>query len=1311
MKRNRLSVKSLFQKAVEAFNLVGVTFGKMARSVAIALLTHHWTSTASVNVLTSHNDNTRQGANTNETVLTRAVVGSGNFGKLASFIVDGQIHGQPLVLTGVSVPNLGTRDLVFAVTQHDSVYAFDANGPIGTQSGEIWHTSFINPAAGITTVPIADVNSADIPTEIGITSTPVIDPDTGVIYVEAKTKEPGPVYVHRLHALDVRTGAEMPGSPVIVAASVRGNGDGNDGLGNVPFNPLRQMCRPGLTLLKTSAFTNPVVYLAFASHGDNGPYHGWLLGYDARTLKQVHVFNSTPNGGLGGFWMAGNGPAADSNGNLYLITGNGGYNGGATYRNFGDSYLRLSTASSRLILADWFTPFNQAALNAADADLGSGGNVVLPDSAGSVNHPHLLVGCGKEGKIYLLDRDSLGQYNPVADTQIVQSLAGVIAGTWSSPAYFNGRLYYQGVGDGLKSLVISNASISRAIVSQSAQPFGYPGATPSISANGLRDSIAWVLQTDASGNGGPAVLHAFNADNLQQELYNSSEQFARDNPGPAVKYAVPTIANGHVYVGTGSALSLFGIANWVATPTLSPSIAKFTNGIQISIQVTNPGAQIVYTVDGSEPSLQSTAYQGPILITNSITLRAKAFAPGLSPSQTAVGVYYNTLLGGSGSGLQGDYFTEQSMTLNPPATVSRFDPGINFNWGLGSPDPLISPDWFTARWTGQLQAQYSETYTFYFTAEDGVRLWLNGQKLMDGWTAGGPTEYRVTNSLVAGKRYDLRIEYFASTGSASALLEWSSPSTPRQPVPATQLFPPLPNLPPAISWVTPSVGSTVTGPASVLLSVNASDADGSVQSVAFYNGASLVAQISAPPYAMTLTKLQPGNYTFTAVATDNLGTTSSTVTGVQVTQGSGSRFGINSRPQLTAYLRLPQSPGTPFPALLSETGAFNDVTTLSVRTGLLEYGVNLPDWTDGALKRRWMGIPYTGGPILSAQQISFDPELPFQFPSGSIFVQHFDIQTNLLNPDSLRRLETRLLVVPGTGSVFGATYRWRADYSDAERVDVSGSEELLITTANGQRTQTWYYPSPSDCVACHNAPSGGILGASKSRQLNGNWTYLGNGATDNQLRTLNHIGLFNPPLDEAIIPAYPRFPRMDETDMEIGLRANSYLDANCAHCHQPGTGISMFDARITTPLYRAGLVNGPLSTPATVVGAKVLLPGDELRSGLYQRMKSTDAHLRMPPLVSSIVDTVGAGVLEQWIDELAGPSPELTVQLGSGIVHLLWSSTTTPFYLLQSGSQNLPRTWTSGPTPGWINGQFQVDLPESSTNHILLFRLSSQRPN
>lgn len=1312
MKTTGMSVCPLGRRLVSTLKSAARLF-RLGCAMTMILSPWHLRALGAVNVLTSHNDNTRQGANTNETVLTRAVVGSGNFGRLANLVVDGQVHGQPLVLTGISIPNLGVRDLVFAVTQHDSVYAFDANGPIGTQSGVIWHTSFINPAAGITTVPIADVNSADIPTEIGITSTPVIDPDGGVIYVEAKTKEPGPTYVHRLHALDVRTGAEMPGSPVIIAATVRGNGDGNDGAGNVPFNPLRQMCRPGLTLLKTPAFTNSIVYLAFASHGDNGPYHGWLLGYDSKTLKQVHVFNSTPNGGLGGFWMAGNGPAADSRGDLYLITGNGGYNGGATYRNFGDSYLRLSTATSRLTLTDWFTPFNQASLNAVDADLGSGGNVVLPDSVGSASHPHLLVGCGKEGKIYLLDRDNMGQYNPSADTQIVQSLSGVISGTWSSPAYFNGRLYYQGVGDVLKAIAISNASVNRTIVSRTGQAFGYPGATPSISANGVQDSIAWVIQTDGAGNGGPAVLHAYNADNLQQELYNSSAQFGRDNPGPAVKYAVPTIANGHVYVGTGNALSIYGIENTVATPTFNPSISKFTNGVQVTISVTNPGAQIFYTIDGSEPTVQSLAYQGPILVTNSLTVRAKAFATGLTPSQIAAGVYYNMAAVGAGIGLQGDYFTEQAMTLNPPTTVSRFDPGINFNWGMSSPDPAISPDWFTVRWTGQIQAQFSEPYTLYFTAKDGVRLWLNGQKLIDGWAAGGPTEFRATNTLVAGQRYDLRIEYFSTDGPASAVFEWSSSSTPRQPVPAALLFPPVPsNLPPTVAWLSPAVGSSVTGPASLFLSANAFDSDGTVQSVAFYNGATLLAQVSSPPYAVTWTRVPPGSYTLTAVATDNLGATaSSTISGIQVTEGNGSRFGLNSRPQFAAYLRLPQTAGSPFPSRLSQTGVFNDVPTLSVRTGLLEYGVNLPDWSDGAVKRRWMGIPYSGGPLVPAQQISFDPELPFQFPAGSVFVQHFDIQTNELNPNSMRRLETRLLVVPKTGPVFGATYRWRVDNSDADRVDLPATENLIVATAGGQQTQTWYYPSSGDCISCHNTSGGGILGASKVRQLNGDWTYIGNGATDNQLRTLNHIGLFNPPLDEAIIPAYPKFHRPEDTEIDVGIRAASYLDVNCAHCHQSGTGISRFDARLTTPLYRAGIVNGSLTTPSIIPGAKVVVPGDELRSALYQRIVSTDQHLRMPPVVSSVVDSVGASVLAQWIDELAGEAPELSIHLDGGGIHVAWPSTTTPFYLLQANDQHVPLQWTAGPGPSWINGQYQVDLTDSRQSHALLFRLTSQKPN
>ena len=1267
---------------------------------------------APVNVLTSHNDNARLGINTNETQLTRAVVGSSSFGKVFSYPVDGYVYAQPLILTGVNVPDRGNVDIVFVVTEHDSIYAFDANDPSSPNGGVVWKVSFINPAAGITTLTSAEVGSGDIVPEIGITATPVIDDVAGVIYVEVKTKEPGTKYVHRLHALDVRTGAEMPNSPVVITASVKGVGDGSDGRGNVPFNALRQMARPGMSLVQTAAYPNPIVYIAYASHGDNGPYHGWLLGYDSKTLQQVHVYNSSPNGGLSGFWMAGNGPAIDKDGNIYMITGNGGFNPQPTAMNFGDSYVKVGTSKTNLVLADWFTPFNQASLNGADADLGSGGNIVLPDEAGSPTHPHILVGCGKEGRIYVLDREKMGGYSPKGDTNVVQSVLGLIGGTWSSPAYFKRRLYYQGAGDVLKALSISNATISTQIVSQSRQGFGYPGATPSISANGDQEGIAWVLQTDGYGSRSPAVLHAYNADNLQQELYNSSSAGNRDNPGPAVKYTVPTVANGKVYVGSANSLSVYGSGNWVAAPTLNPPSGQFTDPIQVTITDSTPGAKIYYSTDGTEPSQQSTLYVAPITLTNSAAIRAKAFVTGMYPSPTTIGTYLGPGSVGSGIGLQGDYYSNQLMTFNGTPTLTRIDSTINFDWGAGSPDPKISADRFTARWTGAVKAQFTEPYTFYLTGDDGVRLSVNGQMVINAWQDQGPTEYSATVNLVAGQLYTIQVDFYENGGGAVAKLEWSSPSTSRDFIPTSQLFPPTPvNKPPTVAWLTPTSGSTFTGPGSIFVSATASDPDGSIASVVFSNGTNQIAKLTNAPYTFTWTKVQPGTYTLVATATDMQGATiSAQVTGVHVNAGTGARFGINNRATLQPFLGLPSNPQAPFPALLSGTGTFNDLATLAPVNGFIAYGVNAPFWSDGAIKRRWMGVPYDGGPIRPAQQVKFTVENAWQFPAGSVFVKHFDLQTNELDPQAVRRLETRVLVNLTNGIVYGASYRWRPDYSDAELVNAAETEDITIETASGSRTQTWYYPSRTDCVTCHTPYSGGILGASKTRQLNRDWTYEGSGVTDNQLRTLNYIGLFSPVVDESQLASLLRFDDIGNTNASVSERFRSYLDVNCSYCHQPGGVRGLFDARYTTPPGSAGIRNGPLIAEGPIPGSKVLVPGDQLRSMILQRIQSLDPLFKMPPVGRFVVDEPAVDVTRRLIDQLAGPAPHLAVTRSANVLHLSWPTTSTPFYLIESDGRLNTTNWVEVPSGNPVNGRYNVDVPFAPGGAPGYLRLTSQQP-
>jgi hypothetical protein len=494
-----------------------------------------------------HNDLARTGQNLSETQLTPADVNSTSFGRLFSVPVDGQVYAQPLYMSGLTIPGQGVHNVVFVATQHDSVYAFDADTNIGPEVNPLWHDSFINPPTGVTTVLSADVNCYDIAPEIGITATPVIDPASNTLYVVAMTKEISgdtTTYVHRLHALDVATGAEKFGGPVVIQASATGTGDG----GTVDvFNPHDFKERPALLL------SGGVVYTAWSSHCDESAYHGWLIGYDAHTLQQVSVFNVTPNGQLGSIWASGAGPAVDAQGDIYFTTANGTFDANSGGSDYGNTFLRLqANGAGGMSVVQYFTPFNQAMLNAQDLDLGSGGVLLLPDAVGSTAHPHLLTSAGKQGEIYLVDRDTMGGFNNGSD-QVVQELAS--SPEFGMAAYFNGDLYYGGDGDSLKAFSVANAGLSTAPASQSSTVFGFPGTTPSVSANGTMNAIVWAIE---NGSGG-AVLHAYDAGNLADELYNSGEAGTRDQLDAAVKFTVPTIADGHVFVGTNAMLTVFGM--------------------------------------------------------------------------------------------------------------------------------------------------------------------------------------------------------------------------------------------------------------------------------------------------------------------------------------------------------------------------------------------------------------------------------------------------------------------------------------------------------------------------------------------------------------------------------------------------------------------------------------------------------------------------------------------------------------------------------------------------------------------------------
>ncbi len=506
-------------------------------------------------MFTHHNDNLRTGQNLSEIVLTPANVNAAQFGKLFTYTVDGIMFASPLYVANVGIPNQGFHNVVYLATEHDSVYAFDADSGNGSP---LWQMSFINPAGGVTTVPSADTGEAtDIRNEIGITGTPVIDPGSSTLYVVAKTKEvtgSNTSYVQRLHALDITTGAEKFGGPIVIQASVPGTGDGGSG-GQVPFNALTENQRPALLL------NNGVVYVGFASHGDYGPWHGWLLGYNASTLQQVMVYNVTPNSYGGGIWQSGGGPGVDAAGNLYFATGNGGFDANTGGADYGETIEKISTSGA---VRDYFAPWDEASLSAANMDLASAGPVLLLDQTGG-SAPHLLISASKNGTIYVINRDNMGKFNSSNDSQIVQSLVNALpsgqdGGNFSAPVYFNGYVYFGAVADTLKAFQMTNGLLSGTPTSQSTVTYPNRGAAFALSANGSSNGILWAVQDNSSfavSSGG--ALFAYDALNLGIELYNSSTSGSRDTLGTASKFNIPLVANGKVFVAAQNQLVVYSL--------------------------------------------------------------------------------------------------------------------------------------------------------------------------------------------------------------------------------------------------------------------------------------------------------------------------------------------------------------------------------------------------------------------------------------------------------------------------------------------------------------------------------------------------------------------------------------------------------------------------------------------------------------------------------------------------------------------------------------------------------------------------------
>jgi hypothetical protein len=596
-------------------------------------------------VLMHHNDLYRTGVQSHETQLTPATINTVKFGKLFSMRVDGQVYAQPLWVGSYTMNDGKAHNVLFVATQNDSVYAFDADGK-GPEAGYYWHVSLLD--AGESPVTASETGCTDITPQVGITGTPVINRALGVLYVVSKSRVVSgnkTTYFQRLHALSLSSGREMMNGPVEITASVPGTGyDAVDGV--VSFNPLTENQRSALTLNRGT------VWIAWASHGDDDPYHGWLLGYNESDLtKQTGVFNDSPNGQRGGIWMSAGGISADSDGNLYLASGNGTYDANAGGEDYGSTVFKFTpvssaTASNGLKMATSFTPDNQEYLSSVDSDMGTSACTLI-DNPGAMT-PHLLVTTDKDGWIYLLDRDKMGGYTQNKNEDL-QEFSNGGGNFHQNLAFFNNQIYV--APDGLP---LSAWKFDAATGLFDTQPVTAPdstygcggcdgsGATVSISASGSEDGMVWAI--DNSGyNSTPAVLHAYDA-GLKTELYNSTWAAGlRDQADIAVKFTTPTIANGFVYVGGGSSVTVYGLFSngpMVADPPeFSPAPGAETAEVKVVLTDKTPGAKVHYTLDGTEPGVLTPVYVKPFSISTTTEVKAMAEAPGYVPGPSSGGVY------------------------------------------------------------------------------------------------------------------------------------------------------------------------------------------------------------------------------------------------------------------------------------------------------------------------------------------------------------------------------------------------------------------------------------------------------------------------------------------------------------------------------------------------------------------------------------------------------------------------------------------------------------------------------------------------
>lgn len=724
--------------------------------------------TAQVAITTERNDTLRTGQNVSETILTPANVASGYFQLLFSQSVDGYVYAQPLYVPNVNIPGNGIHNVVYIATENDSLYAFDADSNSGSNANPLWQVSFINPADGITPISDSDINcySAVYP-QVGITSTPVIDLASNTIFVLVETKENGSFF-HRLHALDITTGQERNGSPVTIAGSVPGTGDGSSG-GILTFDPLMEFNRPGLLLTKGGN-----LFIAWSSNCDNPPFHGWVMSFNKATLQEIGIWASTPNGSNGGVWMSGGGIATDGRGSVYFATGNGTFDSSGRPADFGDSVIRMFISNTGLAVGDYFTPYNQQTLGNNDEDLGSGGPLLLPDQPGP--YPHELIQVGKEGSIYVVNRDNMGHYNSQDNSQIIQNITEQIGGVYSTPAYWNGNVYFGSAQDHLKAFSLTNGLLSSMPTSESTYKFTYPGPNPVVSANGNANGIVWIIEAD-NQNDHNEVLRAYDANNLATELYDSNQDLNRDNPGQYIKYAVPTIANGKVYVGSRTTLDVYGLST--PAPAISPATGTYAVSQPVTISDASPNAVIYYTTDGSNPTTSSPVYSEPISVTITTTVKAMAVAPGYRASDVTMAVFTILSTQGGGSVNYGNGLSSNGLSVNGKATfvgtrLRLTDGGQSEDSSVWYTTPVNVQD-FTEDFSFQMTDAVGNGMTFTIQNSGTTALGPGGAGLGYGASSPGGT-LGIPNSVAV--KFDLYNSFGEGVNSTGLYTDGASPTVP-----------------------------------------------------------------------------------------------------------------------------------------------------------------------------------------------------------------------------------------------------------------------------------------------------------------------------------------------------------------------------------------------------------------------------------------------------------------------------------------------------------------------------------------------------